>query len=155
MWSTLGLVKILTNFNLSKFDELCKLMVPTIHAHTKGYWWDSHCGLATDQINFGIMIVPIHFIYETWQYCHVWHIPLDLDQVCYMQWCSFHCILHQFNIWQWDCQIFKNEWFLVHRSLSSKVVFDSLMGHSSRSKDPWIMPPKGCGSMDRKDVFYE
>jgi hypothetical protein len=29
------------------------------------------------------------------------------------------------------------------------------MGHSSRSKDLGIMPPKGCASMGRKDVFYE
>ncbi len=102
MWSTLGLFKILTNFSLLEFDELCRLMVPTIQAHTKGYWWDSHNGLATDQTNFGTTIVPIHLIHETWQYCHVWHIPLELDQICYMQWCSFHCILHQFNIQQWD-----------------------------------------------------
>jgi len=68
----------------------------------KGYWWDWHYGLATDQTNFGTTIVPIHLTHETWQYCHVWHIPLELDQVRYMWWYNFHCILHQFNIRQWD-----------------------------------------------------
>jgi hypothetical protein len=35
MWSTLGLFKTLTNFSLLEFDELCKLMVPTIQAHPR------------------------------------------------------------------------------------------------------------------------
>jgi hypothetical protein len=29
------------------------------------------------------------------------------------------------------------------------------MGHSSRFKDLEVMPPKGCGSMGRKNVLYE
>jgi len=29
------------------------------------------------------------------------------------------------------------------------------MGHSSRCKDLEIRPPTGCGSMGKKDVFYE
>jgi hypothetical protein len=32
---TLGLLKTLTNFNLSKFEELCVLVVPTIEAHAR------------------------------------------------------------------------------------------------------------------------
>jgi hypothetical protein len=41
-----SLFKTLTNFNLSKFDELVALMVPTIQAHVKSIseghivtWW--------------------------------------------------------------------------------------------------------------------
>jgi hypothetical protein len=32
---TLGFLKALTNFSLSKFEELCDLVVPTIEAHAR------------------------------------------------------------------------------------------------------------------------
>jgi hypothetical protein len=35
MQVTLGLLKTLTNFSLSKFEELCVLVVPTIKAHAR------------------------------------------------------------------------------------------------------------------------
>jgi hypothetical protein len=35
MWITLGLLKTLTNFILSKFEELCVLVVPTMEAHVR------------------------------------------------------------------------------------------------------------------------
>ncbi len=63
----------------------------------KGYQQDSHCGQATNQINPITTIAPIHLIHETWQYCHVWNLLLELEQVYYMLWCSFHYILH--SIW--------------------------------------------------------
>ncbi len=53
-----------------------------------------------DQINLKTRIVSIHLIHETWQYCHVWRIFLELEQVYYIWWYNFHYILHQFGIQQ-------------------------------------------------------
>jgi hypothetical protein len=62
--------------------------------------------------------------------------------------------LHSASIWhlttKFNVQISRNEWLLAHRSLSSKVVLDSLMGPSLISQNLGKMLPMGHCSMGRK-----
>jgi hypothetical protein len=62
--------------------------------------------------------------------------------------------LHFASIWhsttKFNGQISRNEWLLARRSLSSRVVLDSLMGHSLMAENLGIMLPMGHGSMGRK-----
>ncbi len=92
----------------SKFEQtlVCQSLMSYVH------WWSPPSkpmeGVPAritswpiiNQINLRTTIVSIHLINETWQYYHVWHIPLELEQVYYIWWCNFHYILHQFGIWQ-------------------------------------------------------
>jgi len=77
MWASLGLFKTLTNCNLLEFEELCVLVVPTIHALIKANS-ESH-------ILFG------------------WLIKLTLDQhlfqsILYMK----HDNVVMYNAFMWD-----------------------------------------------------
>ncbi len=102
-----------------------------------------------DQTNHKPTIVPIHLIRETWQCDHVWHIPLELEQVCCMWWCNFHCIFASIkpSPMKSNGQFSRSGHLLVHKFSSSKVVLDSSMKLSTKFVNLKTMLPIGHSSM--------